>query len=204
MFVRDWMSAPVVTVRGGVSAPEALDLMDCRRVRRLPVVEGGRLVGIVTRSDLQAALGPAAARGRGLRVSDVMTPDPATVERDETLEGAAQLMLRRKISGLPVVAGGRVVGIITESDLFRALCGMLGIGQRGARLTMTVGDEADLLEALRRRLRGLALRSLVTVRDEGRRRWNVVLRVRGRAPAGAATDVRDSASQGERDSYPPR
>jgi acetoin utilization protein AcuB len=181
MFVRDWMSSPAVVLPPEVPAHAALGFMDRRKIRRLPILREGRLVGIVTRSDLQAALGPEAVRGRELRVSDVMTRDPFTIERDETLEAAAQLMLRKKVSGLPVVAGGEVVGIITESDLFRALCGILGIGQRGARLTLSVKDEGDLLEAIRRRLKGLALRSLVAVQEEGGA-WKVVLRVRGRAP----------------------
>lgn len=183
MFVREWMSAPVLVVPPCVPVHAALAFMEDRKVRRLPVVEGGKLVGIVTRSDLQAASGREALRGRELEVGDVMTRDPLTIERDDTLEAAAQLMLRRKVSGLPVVAGGRVVGIITESDLFRALCGMLGIGERGARVTLSVKDDADLLEAVRKRVNGLALRSLVTLRDERRGVWNVVLRVRGRAPA---------------------
>ncbi|MFN3484551.1 MAG: CBS domain-containing protein [Planctomycetota bacterium] len=183
MFVRDWMSAPAVVVPLVVPVHAAVGFMEQRKIRRLPVVESGRLVGIVTRNDLQAALGRDPARGAALRVAEVMTPDPVTVERDDTLEAAAQLMLRKKISGLPVISGGRVAGILTESDLFRALCRMMGFGERGARITLTVGQGADLLEAIRRRLDGLSLQSLVTVRDRERGVWNVVLRVRGRVAA---------------------
>jgi acetoin utilization protein AcuB len=90
------------------------------------------------------------------------------------------MMLENKVSGLPVVEEGRVVGILTESDLFRALCQMLGIGEKGARVVMSVDDDDDLLARIRRRLSGLAMRSLVTVHDPKHGRWDVVLRVRGR------------------------
>ena len=92
-------------------------------------------------------------------------------------------MLREKISGVPVMDGERLVGIITESDLFRALCGMLGIGEKGARVILTVRDDADLLQTMRERLNGLAVRSLVTVHDPKRNVWDVMMRVRGRVPA---------------------
>jgi acetoin utilization protein AcuB len=110
-----------------------------------------------------------------------MTPKPITVQEEATLETAAQLMLSNKISGLPVMDGEKVVGILTESDLFRVLCGMLGIGEKGARVQMTVRDDADLLQNIRGRLKGLAVRSLVTVHDPNRNAWDVVMRVRGRA-----------------------
>jgi len=87
----------------------------------------------------------------------------------------------RRYWRVPVMDGEKVVGILTESDLFRALCGMLGIGEKGARVQMTVRDDADLLQNIRGRLNGLAVRSLVTVHDPRRNAWDVVMRVRGRA-----------------------
>jgi len=181
MFVRHWMSAPAVVVPPVAPAHATLGFMEKRRIRRMPVVEDGRLVGIVTKSDLQAAHG--GRRAGDKTVSDVMTPNPLTVVAGETLERAAAMMLEKKVSGLPVVEDGRVVGIITESDLFRALCEMLGIGEGGARVVMTVPDGQDLLGAVRARLSGLAVRSLVTVHNRRRGAWDVVLRVRGRAAA---------------------
>jgi predicted transcriptional regulator len=178
MFVRNWMSAPAVVIPPAAAAGATLGFMEKRGIRRLPVVEDGRLVGIVTKSDLQAA--PGSGPAREIPVADVMTRSPLTADPDETLEEATKKMLDRKVSGLPVVDGGAVVGIITESDLFRALASMLGIGEKGARVVMTVKDDADLLGSVGRRLNGLAVRSLVTVHDPARGVWDVVLRARGR------------------------
>jgi len=182
MFVRDWMSAPAITLGPDATASSALAFLEKRKIRRVPVVEGGKLVGIVTKSDLLGAGKNHAVHGV-TTVANVMTKKPFTVQQDDTLETAAQLMLGKKISGVPVLDVDRVVGIITESDLFRALCGMLGIGERGARVLMTVRDDADLLQNIRGRLNGLSVRSLVTVHDPSRNVWEVVMRVRGRAAA---------------------
>ena len=182
MFVRNWMSAPAIVLGPAVTASAALAFMDKRRIRRVPVIQDGRLVGMVTRSDLLGAGSKPHVSGI-TRIAHVMTPKPITIGNEETLEAAAQLMLKNKISGVPVMDGDKVVGIITESDLFRALCGMLGSGEKGARVQMTVRDDADLLQNIRGRLNGLAVRSLVTVHDSSRNVWDVVMRVRGRTPA---------------------
>jgi acetoin utilization protein AcuB len=182
MFVRNWMSAPAITIPPVVPASAALGLMEKRKIRRLPVVEDGKLMGIVTQSDLVGSLGKGrkALINEDLSVADVMTRKPITVGQDDTLEEAAHIMITEKISGVPVMEGDRLSGIITESDLFRALCGMLGFGEKGARIIMTVRDETDLLQSIHGRLNGLAVRSLVTVHDPKREVWDVVMRVRGR------------------------
>lgn len=128
-LVRDWMTTTVITVSPQTTLPEAHRIMTGRRIRRLPVVEDDRLVGIVTRGDIRGAeasdasslsiweLNYLLAR---LKVSEIMTPDPITIAPDATIAQAAGVMLQHKISGLPVLdADGRVVGIITESDIFR-------------------------------------------------------------------------------------
>lgn len=128
-LVRDWMTTAVITVSPQTTLPEAHRIMTGRRIRRLPVVEDDRLVGIVTRGDIRGAeasdasslsiweLNYLLAR---LKVGEIMTPDPITIAPDATIAQAAGIMLQHKISGLPVVdADGRVIGIITESDIFR-------------------------------------------------------------------------------------
>ena len=177
MFVRNWMSTPVVTIPKVVPAEAAREFMVKRKVRRLPVVDGDRLVGIVTLSDLQAGRRP------GAFVDDLMTADPLTVAPDETLEQAAKIMLERKISGIPVVENDRLTGIITESDVFRALCELMGVKEKGARVVFTVPGGGDLLDALRKRLTGLVPRSLAMIHNPENDRWEVVMRVRGRAPS---------------------
>lgn len=180
MFVRNFMTAPVLGLPPGVTVTLALEFLQKRKIRRAPVVQDGKLLGIVTLGDLTGS-GKKHGDKSVTTLANVMTKNPVTVEPEETLESAAQKMLTKQISGLPVVAGGRLVGILTESDLFRALCSMMGIGEKGARLTLSVPDKSDLLEGIRGRLAGLAVRSLVTMHDSKRNVWDVVMRVRGRA-----------------------
>src|SRR5688572_22310785 len=177
------MSSPVVSIPSGTSGEAAVDLMTSHKVRRLPVVDVERLVGIVTLSDLHAD------RCSGTPVKDLMTKSPLTVSPDETLERAAKIMIEKKISGIPVVdEAGRAVGIITESDVFRALCELLGVNEKGARVVFTVPEDGDLLESLRRRLGGLVPRSLATFHNARTGGWEVVTRVRGRAAGHRATE----------------
>ena len=181
-FVRDWMSAPVLTIPPRIPAPVALEFMRKHHVRRLPVVEAKTLVGIVTKSDLEAVFGKdKTSRTSDKRtVEDVMTPGPFTVSPDDTFEGAALLMLRQRISGLPVVKADQVVGILTESDIFRALAAMMGIAEHGPRITMHIGEQEDLLEGVRKRIGQLRIRSMVTLYNPRAKRWDVAVRVRGR------------------------
>jgi CBS domain-containing protein len=127
--VKDWMSGRVITISPDQTLPEAHEIMKKRKIRRLPVVEDGALVGIITLGDLREA-GPSDATSLSIfelnyllarvKVEEIMTRDPLTVSPQTGLTEAAKLMLHHKIGGLPVVEGNTVVGIITESDIFRA------------------------------------------------------------------------------------
>ena len=129
-FVRDWMSSKPVVISPDEAIPEAHQLMIDSNVRRLPVIDNGKLVGIITRGDVLEA-GPSDAISLSifelnyligkLTVKEVMTKDPITVERETKLHDVAKIMLENKIGGLPVMDGSDVVGIITESDVFRAV-----------------------------------------------------------------------------------
>ncbi len=127
--IADWMSKDPVTIQPETTLPEAHRLMKKHGIRRLPVLKEGRLVGIVTLGDVRGAE-PSGATTLSvweinylisrLKVEEIMTPNPIVVKRDAKVGEAAQLMLRYKISGLPVVDDvGMLVGIITESDIFR-------------------------------------------------------------------------------------
>jgi acetoin utilization protein AcuB len=128
-LVRDWMTHEVVTVAPGTTLPEAHRLMTDNQIRRLPVMENGRLAGIITRGDVRGAEASEATTLSiwelhyllaKIKVKGIMTPDPITISQDATVSQAAQVMLDNRISGLPVIDGqGKVVGIITESDIFR-------------------------------------------------------------------------------------
>ena len=152
---------------------DARALMRRHGIRRLPVLSHGSLAGIVTLSDLDS--------GRpGPTVSEIMTPDPATVGPDETLERAALMMLNRRISGLPVVEENKLVGMITETDIFRALVEILGMHDRGARIVLNLHSPDSLLSALRECTENVAVRSLVTYHDPKSGQWKAVVRLRGR------------------------
>jgi acetoin utilization protein AcuB len=122
MKVREWMSSPAATLPADTRVIDALELMAVRKIRRVPIVEDGRVVGILTDSDLRGAVGAdeGSPRRAGTRLGDLMTRGVVTVGPDERLERAARLMVERGVSGLPVVEDGRVVGLITESDIFAA------------------------------------------------------------------------------------
>ncbi len=128
-LVKDWMTEGVVTVTPEMTLPDAENLMITHMIRRLPVIENGRLVGIVTYGDIRSVRPSRAASltmwesnflAARLKVSEFMTADPVTIPVDATIGNAAQLMLKYMVSGLPVVDDqDKLIGIITESDIFR-------------------------------------------------------------------------------------
>lgn len=130
--VRDWMTPNPLTVSSGCTLYEAYRLMMDRRIRRLLVVDQRVLTGVVTLEDLRRKMpdsvidmevDPYQTKDllRKTTVGEVMAAHPKTVPVDASLIQAAQLMLEHKISTLPVMNGDRLVGIITESDIFEAL-----------------------------------------------------------------------------------
>jgi CBS domain-containing protein len=129
-LVGDWMTSNPVTISPKTKLPDAHKLMVERRVRRLPVVDDGRLVGIVTLGDVREAE-PSDATSLSifelnyllaqLTVDRIMTRHPITVTPETPLRVAAQIMLTQKIGGLPVMSHEKLVGIITETDIFRVL-----------------------------------------------------------------------------------
>jgi acetoin utilization protein AcuB len=145
---------------------EALDLMRREKVRRLPVVSRpyGKLVGIVAEEDLlYASPSPATSLSvweinyllAKLQVREVMTKEVITVTEDETLENAARIMVDNKIGGLPVMRGDTLVGIITETDLFKIFIELFGAREKGVRMTVLVpavkGELAKLTTAIAER-----------------------------------------------------
>lgn len=184
MFVRSFMSSPVVTLPSTTRAIDALELMQAKKIRRIPVLEADRLTGILTLGDLQAVLGVQenSVRRAATLLGDIMTRSVRTVATDDPLERAARVMLDHDVSGLPVLEGDRIVGIITESDIFLAFTRIMGVMERGVRLVMTIPEGADLMEQLSRRASGMAVRSVAAYpsREGG---WEAVVRVRGRSLA---------------------
>ncbi len=130
--IRSWMTPEPITVTSQTTLPEAYRLMKARGVRRLPVLEDGELVGLVTVSDIRQAaplgminITAGNSTFAHTRVRRVMTQPVMTISPDATITQAARLLIEHKIGGLPVVEDGALIGILTESDLFRVLVAAL-------------------------------------------------------------------------------
>jgi acetoin utilization protein AcuB len=189
MFVRDWMTSPVTSIAPEERLFAALKRMNDKHIRRLPVLAGKKLVGIITRSDIYSALGPVerwgtVKEGEEPTVDDFMTPKPLSVSAKEPLETAAVLMHDNRISGLPVTDGERLVGIITETDIFKAMLDIMGVKEGGARIVIQLASPQHLLAEIAKATSGLAVRSVVTYR--GSASWHAVVRVRGRETSPSA------------------
>ena len=134
--VKDWMVPHPITIGSKATVAEAEALLEAHRIRHLPVMEGDRLVGMITDRDVRLASMPRPRKEPShqdallqlVRVEQVMTPDPATASPDMPVAEAAWLMLEHRYGGLPVVADGRLVGIITQGDLLKALMPLLKAG----------------------------------------------------------------------------
>jgi acetoin utilization protein AcuB len=136
------MTPPPATITGETSVKEALGIIQEHKLRHLPVLdERGRLVGIVSEKDLLRADGDS-------KVEKVMTREVITVTEYTALEEAARIMADHRISSLPVMRDGKLVGIITETDLFYIFLELLGARQKGVRLTMLVPEERGMLASL--------------------------------------------------------
>lgn len=164
VLVQNWMTRDVITIDADQSMQEAIYTMQDRRIRLLPVLDKGGLVGIVSDRDLKKA-SPSDASTLDvhemlylvarIRVRDVMTRKVITIPLDYTVEEAAAILLEKRISGLPVVApNGELAGIITGSDIFRLLISMTGFGRRGIQFAVRMEDTPDavhdVLETVRK------------------------------------------------------
>ncbi len=158
LLVRDSMTREVVTVGPETTAAEALALCREKGIRHLPVLEGGRLVGIISDRDLRLAtpaLGDpdrAGALGR-IRVADEMAKEVVTARPEHPIEEAAMEMYERKIGCLPVVDGEDLVGMVTSSDVLRALVRLVGAHKPGSRLEVALpsrsGSLAEVTQVIR-------------------------------------------------------
>lgn len=159
MLVRERMTSPAVSVTPETPFQDALKLMRDKKFRRLPVVDAtGKVVGIVSERDmLHASPSPATSLSVWevnyllwkLKVSDIMTHNVVTINQDVPVEDAANIMVSRKIGGLPVVDDkGVVVGVITETDIFKAFVEIMGGGEHGLRLTVQVPTGSGTLAKL--------------------------------------------------------
>jgi len=158
MLVKNWMSKNVITIGEEDSMQQAATLMREHRIRMLPVMGKGELVGILSDTDLKRASASDATMLdihellyliSKIKISDIMTRNPITVPYDYTVEEAAQLLMERNISGVPVVdCDGKMVGIITRNDLFKILISLSGLGKKGIQFAFLVDDKSGSIKNL--------------------------------------------------------
>jgi len=140
MKIKSFMIPDPITITESASIEDAIELMKNNSIRHLPVVSDGKMLkGFVTLADLRTGLIPSMLAG--LTLTDLMIKDPVIVDPDSDIELAAQLIYKYKIGGIPVVKKGKLVGIITESDLLRVFIDMMGILNASSRIDVVVGTQ---------------------------------------------------------------
>ncbi|MBC2733537.1 MAG: CBS domain-containing protein [Desulfobacteraceae bacterium] len=164
MLVRNWMNPTVISIEAQASMAEALNLLKENQIKTLPVFDRETLVGVVTDRDLKRASASDAtlleihellhALTR-IKVRDIMSRKPITIPDTYTVEEAAEVLRDHHISGAPVMdAKGRIVGMISQNDLFNALMSLTGVKRRGIHLAFEVEDRPgsikDLADIIRR------------------------------------------------------
>lgn len=177
MLVGEHMTTSVVCIPPDATVEQARAVMQEHDIRHLPVIDRGRLIGIVARSDLHW---PAAAQpARELAVAEVMSEHVIAVTPRTTIENAASLMLANKIGALPVVdEEERLVGILTESDILSVFLEVMGVGSGARRIEIRLPDRPGELAPAVRRIGelGVNIVSVVSAREQNGYR-SLVLRL---------------------------
>jgi acetoin utilization protein AcuB len=150
MLVQNWMSKNVITIEVEESMEDAIKLLKKHDIKMLPVMKKGKLAGVVTDRDLKRAQASDATSldihellylVSTIKINHVMSKNPITVPVDFTIEETADILLKNKISGAPVVnSQGDIVGTITQNDLFQAMISLSGLGKRGVQFAFLLED----------------------------------------------------------------
>lgn len=178
MLVRDVMQSKVVVMSPATTVAEAMLLAQARGIRHLPVVDGGALVGMVSDRDLKRAMPSSAtpldARAAGavldgVAVSQIMTRPVLTTGPMFPVEEAARMMIAEKISALPVTEGGRLIGIVTETDVLELFVRAMGAHEPSSRLDVALPPRpAALTEVVQAvEAAGATISSIMTLLDRG-------------------------------------
>jgi acetoin utilization protein AcuB len=156
LLVENWMNPNVITVDADDSMLDATKILKEHNIRHLPVLEKGKLVGVITDRDLKRASPSDATTLEAhellyliatIKVREIMTKNPITVPYNYTIEEAAELLLQAKISGMPVVdKDGDVIGTITQTDLFKVLISITGVGKKGVQFAFLLEDRAGSIK----------------------------------------------------------
>jgi acetoin utilization protein AcuB len=158
MLVKNWMSKNVITVNIKDSMQDAIKLLKENDIKMLPVMKKGKLVGIITDRDLKRASASDATTLdvhellfllSKIKIKDIMTKDPIMIPHDFTVEETAEILLKNKISGAPVINNeGQVVGTITQTDLFKVLISLTGVGTKGIQFAFLLEDEPGSIKVI--------------------------------------------------------
>ncbi len=183
MIVSMWMTREVVTIGPNVPVAEAAALMAHKRVRRLPVAERHgseiRLLGMISASDILHAFPPDVnpfaveapdSRQGTATTGEIMNRQIETTTPATPIEEAAAVMRDQKIGALPVMFEGRMVGLITESDIFRAIVSLFTLPGKGARITFDMTRDEDVFGLISQlsRKRGVRVVSLISTEQDNR------------------------------------
>jgi len=207
MLVKERMSHPVITIHPKIPIMEALNLMKKEQIRRFPVVDKhGHLLGIVSEKDLLHA-SPSDATSLSvwevsyllnkIIVGKVMTCEVIRINEDTPLEEAARIMVDNKIGGLPVVRDGEVVGMITETDLFKIFLELLGARESGVRIACLVPNVRGELAQLTRAIfdAGGTILTLGTFLGESSENREITMKVEGVSPQSLGSCVEPYVEQ---------
>lgn len=178
MLVKNWMSKNVISVDINDSMSDAIKLLKENDIKMMPVLKKGKLVGVVTDRDLKRASASDATTLdvhellfliSKIKVRDVMTKDPIMIPDDFTVEETAEILLKNKISGAPVIdSEGKVVGTITQTDLFKVLIALTGVGTKGIQFAFLLEDSPGSIKTIAdiiRKYGGRIVSILTTYKD---------------------------------------
>jgi acetoin utilization protein AcuB len=208
MLVQDVMQTKLVTVTPETTLPEAIRLTGQRGVRHLPVLEGERLVGILSDRDLKRAMASPATSLEAhelrylldhLRVGEIMTRAVIRIGPMFPIEDAARTMVMEKIGALPVTDGERLVGLVTETDVLRLFVRAMGTAEPSSRIEVVLGNRphalAEAMQAVE--AAGAEICSLVTLPcGDGLKKAVVRVRTINPAPVVWALEARGFSAQG--------
>ena len=164
MLVKNWMSKTVITIDTEDSIQDAMKLLKTHKIRMLPVIKKGKLVGVITDRDIKRASASDATTLSvhelnyilsKIKVKDVVNKRLITVPYDYTIEETAEVLLNNKISGLPVVDhDGKIVGTITQSDIFREVISSAGVGRKGIQFAVQLKNKPGSIKEVADIIRG--------------------------------------------------
>jgi acetoin utilization protein AcuB len=202
MRTKDVMTRNPITVESETLVLDAQRIMKENNIRRLPVVDKGKLVGIITKHDLlEASPSPATSLSifelnyllSKMKVKDIMKKNPVTITPDTPFEEALRLGQEKKIGAFPVVDNGKLVGITTESDIIRFLTRVLGLKEEGSRITIEglggkLGDLERIVSIVNQH--HTIVLSMISLPRPEKKDWMIVLRLKTSDPDPIAKDFK--------------